>query len=737
MKREFDFLPELPKSSLDDRKFADLVAECLLRIPRYCPEWTNHNPSDPGVTLIELFAWLTDQMLLRFNQIPRLNYIGFLELLGIKLQAPVPAKSEVTFYLTTSFLEQHTIPANTIIATERTETEEAIEFTTDTNLVITPPKIKHLLTATTKEITNFIDFSNWTSEADGAELRGGSETRIFDDTPNIGNCFYVVLNNDQIAGNVIVLNIKANAGTPTGINPQNPPRNWEAWTGEKWENILLKESDDNTQGFSFNTFKKQGGNPIEGGADITLHLPLDLPVTNFEGYEGMWIRCRVTKEGEEIPGYSNSPRIIAIAIRAIGGTVKITQSTEIENETLGESDGTPGQSFQLQQNPILTPKKDIEYITVMPPGEDAIPENWQQVDNFSDSRENDLHYTLDCITGKIQFGPLIREPYQIKESTWNRQKLPTNTEEIDNSGKFSKRQYGKVPLRGSTITMVKYRTGGGERGNVAKGTIKICKSAVPYIERIENHQPAKDGTNAESLEAAMMRVPQQLRTPNRAVTAEDFETLARRGSKGAIARTHCLPDQPGTVKLLLIPHVNLEVIETGIAPEKFNITDNLKKEVENYLEERRLLGIKIIYDQPKYLGICTHTKVSLQKEYKNEIAKKDIKNKILIALYQFLNPINGYFEQQGWPFNHSVNKADIKRLLQIIEGVGKIEWIKIYPIDPIIQDGNITQWQKREKDEEEIDLQPDQLICSWDKTTLDSNDNDNPQLDSAHKVYFD
>jgi hypothetical protein len=51
MHAEFDFLPKLPKSNLDDRTFQDLVTECILRIPRYCPEWTNYNPSDPGITL--------------------------------------------------------------------------------------------------------------------------------------------------------------------------------------------------------------------------------------------------------------------------------------------------------------------------------------------------------------------------------------------------------------------------------------------------------------------------------------------------------------------------------------------------------------------------------------------------------------------------------------------------------------------------------------------------------------
>ena len=86
-----DFLPNLPKADLDDRRYDDLLQECLLRIPRYCPEWTNYNPSEPGVTLLESFAWLTDQMLMRFNQVPRRQYVAFLELLGIRLQPPQSA----------------------------------------------------------------------------------------------------------------------------------------------------------------------------------------------------------------------------------------------------------------------------------------------------------------------------------------------------------------------------------------------------------------------------------------------------------------------------------------------------------------------------------------------------------------------------------------------------------------------------------------------------------------------
>ena len=72
---------------LDARTYQDLVDEALARIPIHNPEWTNFNESDPGVTLLELFAFLTDSLLYRANQIPERNRLAFLSLLGIPLKA--------------------------------------------------------------------------------------------------------------------------------------------------------------------------------------------------------------------------------------------------------------------------------------------------------------------------------------------------------------------------------------------------------------------------------------------------------------------------------------------------------------------------------------------------------------------------------------------------------------------------------------------------------------------------
>src|SRR5438132_6145073 len=82
--------------SIDDRRYQDLVDEALARVPVHTPEWTNFNRSDPGVTLVEVFAFLTESLLYRANQIPRSMHLKFLQLLRIPLRSATAAQGLVT-----------------------------------------------------------------------------------------------------------------------------------------------------------------------------------------------------------------------------------------------------------------------------------------------------------------------------------------------------------------------------------------------------------------------------------------------------------------------------------------------------------------------------------------------------------------------------------------------------------------------------------------------------------------
>src|SRR5437660_2618722 len=87
----------LQDPQLDDRTFEQIVSDLRLRIPRYTKEWTNFNDSDPGITLLQLFAYLSEIMLFRMNQVPQKNYIKFLKLLGQELAPARPATAHLTF----------------------------------------------------------------------------------------------------------------------------------------------------------------------------------------------------------------------------------------------------------------------------------------------------------------------------------------------------------------------------------------------------------------------------------------------------------------------------------------------------------------------------------------------------------------------------------------------------------------------------------------------------------------
>jgi len=147
----------LPAPNLDDRKFQDIVEEARSMIPRYCPEWTDHNLSDPGITLIELFAWMTDLLLYRLNKVPDVNYVKFLDLIGVTLSPPAPAKADIAFRLSAPQPEPVVIPKGTEVATVRTETEEAITFSTEEDLRIETPTLNHVLI--TRDNVTFVDFT--------------------------------------------------------------------------------------------------------------------------------------------------------------------------------------------------------------------------------------------------------------------------------------------------------------------------------------------------------------------------------------------------------------------------------------------------------------------------------------------------------------------------------------------------------------------------------------------------
>ena len=132
-------MARIPEVTLDDRTFQDLVNEARLRLSQRCPEWSEHNVSDPGITLVELFAWLTEAIIYRLNRVPEKLHVTLLNLLGIQLEPPVAATTALRFRLSAPATENVEIPAGeTEVGTIRTANEEAIVFQTAEDFTIPP-----------------------------------------------------------------------------------------------------------------------------------------------------------------------------------------------------------------------------------------------------------------------------------------------------------------------------------------------------------------------------------------------------------------------------------------------------------------------------------------------------------------------------------------------------------------------------------------------------------------------
>lgn len=125
----------IPTPNLDDRTFEDIVAEAIRLIPQYCPEWTNHNRGDPGITLIELFAWMTEMTLYRLNRVPDKNFLAFLELMGVTLTPPQPARTVLKFQLHPK-ADRVLVPAGTRVGTRPGPDGQSIVFETEHDTVV-------------------------------------------------------------------------------------------------------------------------------------------------------------------------------------------------------------------------------------------------------------------------------------------------------------------------------------------------------------------------------------------------------------------------------------------------------------------------------------------------------------------------------------------------------------------------------------------------------------------------
>ena len=126
----------IPSPNLDDRTYKDILNQAISLIPHYCPEWTNHNATDPGITLLELFSWMTEMTIYRLNKVPEKTYLALLDLLGLTLSPPQSSRVLLSFYSVEGYKDKVRLKKGLQVGTEAKKNREPIIFETEKSFSI-------------------------------------------------------------------------------------------------------------------------------------------------------------------------------------------------------------------------------------------------------------------------------------------------------------------------------------------------------------------------------------------------------------------------------------------------------------------------------------------------------------------------------------------------------------------------------------------------------------------------
>jgi hypothetical protein len=353
---------------------------------------------------------------------------------------------------------------------------------------------------------------------------------------------------------------------------------------------------------------------------------------------------------------SAGPRIPPPRVKGIYlNTAWAIQAQSVRDEILGSSSGTANQSFALTKFPVLEEEvwvnefgslteserkalgeqKNLEVKKVSDP-EGKVVEfwiRWQPVDDLAVANATERAYSIDSTFGRVQFGDGIN---------------------------------GRVPPIGQDNIKSTYQSGGGASGNVAASTIKTLRTTIPSVDNVTNAEPAGGGSDTEMIESALERGPISVKHRGRAITAQDFEALAREASR-SVVRSQCLPmfndlgkAQTDWVTVIIIP---------GSQEARPTPSPQLRSRVEKYLRERSA-NVAAFPRQIKVIG-PTYVEVSLSADlYPVTIdVAPQVEADSVSLLKSFLHPLTGGYKARGWDFGRLPCLSDFYALLESVEGV--------------------------------------------------------------------
>jgi predicted phage baseplate assembly protein len=681
-------MPILPPA-LDDRSFDDLVEEVLARIPAHTPEWTNPRMGDPGRTLIELFAWLTDTLLYRANLIPERQRLAFLRLLGVKMRPATPARGLV------SVLFEDDKATEALNIRPFAAIKAAVNFETRTELTILPvvAEAYYKRPPSDTELTDVADLlqglqkiyglNDTTGKSQAAKpyvttpifVEGASAQNGFDlieETVDQSLWIALLLIKDKPEPGDIELAKKALGQNKSGgqqlvnigympaievpalfenIGPRaRMPSVWEISTGKEIkgepEYLTLETVADSTEGLA-----QRGVLRLALPAPELIGAPSNDVRANLKAGVGdspprlddpakatrliTWLRLRPRVKMRNMP-------VSWVGINA----VEIDQRQTLSNRIIGVSSGTSDQEFQLPGKSV-DPDALLIQVEKLGVGYQA----WAQIDDSALAGRDSTVFSLDSEAGTIRFGNGVQ---------------------------------GCIPETSARIRLAYMRAGGGSAGNLPAGSLKKISAkdidGAPVTQKLKVQQSliTDGGDDAETLLEAEQRIPALFRHRDRAVTEPDYQRIATDTPGIRIGRVDVLPrfkpqqrreNVPGVVSVMVLPFKETR-LPPNPHPDRYFI-----ESVFNYLDARRPLTTELYVIGCEYVPLGLSVGITVR----NGFGQNQVINDVRDALRAFLWPLSpGGIEGAGWQRGRAVRDRELEVMIARVAGVDEVNGINLF-----------------------------------------------------------
>ncbi len=677
----------LPLPNLDDRRWDDLVEEGRALIPFYAPDWTDHNLHDPGIMLLELFAWLAEQDLFELNQVTDRQRRKLLALAGV---GPAPVRPARTILN----LELRDVAPRQIAAglefSNAALPGDAVRFRAIHDLEAIPGAIFALQTESPGSIRNLT----------GAWKR--REALLpFGDDPRRGSAFMI------------------------GIAPVVPWQpGWKASLGVLIDGEPSGESDHHGAQLIWETQNAFGTwvrAEVNDGTRALTHsgrieiTPADPPSANVVGAVGwplIWLRVRIASgrpddapvlrgiafnavEVEQaVPSIAWVPIAKGAALPAgpapIGdwidpdfdldrnGSITRLAFTApqpdrppvrliawnpdgrvagFEALAVGSAHGAPSYTLESNGDPLVPSS------ATMTSFEGGAVRVWEHRADFDASRRSDAHIVVESASGRIVTGDGER---------------------------------GRTVPAGAIVVATADRSRGAG-GNLAADSItaiadsprnqalfSVLVNDLPFA-RVSSLGTTTNGADEETVRAAIVRARRQREAPLRAVTLDDHVALALATPGARLARAEaranfhpgfpCL-SAPGIVTVLILPW-----LPNG-RPEP---TAGLRRLVANWLDDHRVIGTRIEVAGPVYVPVSVVADVMAHSEADPTIVAASLSERI----DQFLDPLIGGPDGSGWPFGRNVYRSEILQVIDETPGVLHVRSLELVDRHGVGSCGNL------------------------------------------------